>query len=83
MLLGNAARLTPMQQLVILMLENRSFDRMLGHLRLKDGRQDVDGLSASMRSQHAGKSYQRMEEMRYGPVQRRELDLGIDLGVAS
>jgi phospholipase C len=78
----NAARLTPMQQLVVLMLENRWFDHMLGYLRLKGGREDVDGLRASMSNQPAGKSYQRMEESRYGLVQRRS-DFGIDPGVAS
>lgn len=61
----------------------RSFDPMLGYLRLKLGLEDVDGLRASMKSQHMGKSYQWIEERRYGPVPRRGLGLGIDPGVAS
>lgn len=33
--------------IVVLMMENRSFDHMLGYLRLKGGRQDVDGLTGN------------------------------------
>jgi phospholipase C len=34
--------------IVIVMMENRSFDHYLGALRLVEGREDVDGLDASM-----------------------------------
>ncbi|MDP2307242.1 MAG: alkaline phosphatase family protein [Pseudomonadota bacterium] len=34
--------------IVVLMMENRSFDHYLGALRLVDGRMDVDGLDAAM-----------------------------------
>ncbi|MES2638790.1 MAG: alkaline phosphatase family protein [Myxococcota bacterium] len=34
--------------IVVLMMENRSFDHYLGALRLVDGRTDVDGLDAAM-----------------------------------
>ena len=33
--------------IVVLMLENRSFDHMLGYLRLHKGRTDIDGLDDS------------------------------------
>lgn len=38
------ARLARIDRIVVLMLENRSFDHVLGHLAL-DGRRDVDGLT--------------------------------------
>jgi phospholipase C len=38
------AALDEIQTIVILMLENRSFDHMLGHLSLEDPQSDVDGL---------------------------------------
>ena len=37
-------RLTEIEHIVVLMLENRSFDHMLGYLSLTGGRTDVDGL---------------------------------------
>jgi phospholipase C len=39
------------------MLENRSFDHMLGYLTLESGRADVDGLKASMSNSYQGKAY--------------------------
>jgi len=36
--------LNDIDHIVVVMLENRSFDHMLGYLRLEAGRQDVDGL---------------------------------------
>ena len=39
------------------MLENRSFDHMLGYLSLEDGRTDIDGLKAGMSNSHSGKNY--------------------------
>ena len=39
------------------MLENRSFDHMLGYLTLEAGRPDVDGLKASMANMYRGKRY--------------------------
>lgn len=40
--------LQKIEHIVVLMLENRSFDQMLGYLSLKEGRTDVDGLKAGM-----------------------------------
>jgi len=36
--------LQKIEHIVVLMLENRSFDHMLGYLSLEGGRDDVDGL---------------------------------------
>ena len=41
------ANLMKIDHLVILMMENRSFDQMLGYLKLS-GRTDVDGLDSAM-----------------------------------
>jgi phospholipase C len=40
-------QLDQIEHIVVLMLENRSFDHMLGYLRLEAGRQDVDGLTGN------------------------------------
>ena len=39
------------------MMENRSFDHMLGYLSLEGGRGDVDGLQAGMANDYGGRSY--------------------------
>jgi phospholipase C len=49
----NLARI---DHIVVLMLENRSFDHMLGYLKLEAGL-PVDGLEASMSNHHRGKEY--------------------------
>lgn len=43
--------------IVVLMMENRSFDHMLGYLSLEGGRADIDGLRAGHVNLHAGKAY--------------------------
>lgn len=43
--------------IVVLMLENRSFDHMLGYLSLERGRTDVNGLSPEMSNSAAGTEY--------------------------
>jgi phospholipase C len=45
------------EHVVVLMLENRSFDHMLGYLSLEDGRDDVDGLRPGMANDHGGTRY--------------------------
>jgi phospholipase C len=42
------ANLDKIEHIVVLMLENRSFDHILGYLTLENGRTDVDGLTADM-----------------------------------
>lgn len=58
--LGNG--LDTFDHLIVLMLENRSFDQMLGYLSLPDekggrGRTDIDGLSGGENNNYGGKSY--------------------------
>src|SRR4029450_11247667 len=48
--------LSRIDHIVVLMLENRSFDHMLGYLDLEAGL-PVDGLERSMSNRHAGKTY--------------------------
>ncbi|MGZ4329537.1 MAG: alkaline phosphatase family protein, partial [Solirubrobacteraceae bacterium] len=45
------------EHIVVLMLENRSFDHMLGYLSLEHGRDDVDGLKPGMSNTANGKEY--------------------------
>jgi phospholipase C len=48
--------LDEIKHIVILMLENRSFDHMLGYLALEGG-VEVDGLRKGMANEHGGRSY--------------------------
>jgi phospholipase C len=41
------AGLQPIKHIVVLLLESRSFDHMLGYLRLEAGRTEVDGLTGN------------------------------------
>lgn len=49
--------LRKIDHIVVLMLENRSFDHMLGYLSLEGGRTDIDGLSADMSNTHNRRRY--------------------------
>src|SRR5256885_11984837 len=49
--------LAKVEHIVVLMLENRSFDHMLGYLSLEGGRDDIDGLQAGMANDYGGRSY--------------------------
>jgi phospholipase C len=51
------ANLAKIDHIVILMLENRSFDHMLGYLSLEGGRDDIDGLREELANDHEGRSY--------------------------
>jgi phospholipase C len=53
----SVAALDQIGHIVILMLENRSFDHMLGYLSLEGGRTDVEGLRDGMANEHDGRSY--------------------------
>jgi phospholipase C len=44
---SGTANLHKVSHIVVLMLENRSFDHMLGYLSLEGGRDDIDGLRAA------------------------------------
>ena len=52
-----AANLQKIEHIVVLMLENRSFDHMLGYLSLEGGRVEVDGLKAGMSNRFKGNTY--------------------------
>jgi len=41
------ANLAKIDHIVVLMMENRSFDHMVGYLKLEEGRTDIDGLSGN------------------------------------
>src|SRR2546423_846380 len=49
--------LAKIEHIVVLMLENRSFDHMLGYLSLEGGRADIDGLTAGISNTAAGRDY--------------------------
>jgi phospholipase C len=49
--------LDEIQHIVVLMLENRSFDHMLGYLGLEVDGPDIDGLREGMANEHDGRSY--------------------------
>jgi phospholipase C len=51
------ANLEKIDHIVVLMLENRSFDHMLGYLSLEGGRGDVDGLREEFANDNDGCSY--------------------------
>ena len=48
--------LSTVEHIVVLMMENRSFDHMLGYLSLEEGR-SIDGLKAGMSNSYGGKKY--------------------------
>ena len=51
------ANLAKVEHIVVLMLENRSFDHMLGYLSLEGGRGDVDGLRPEFANTYDGHRY--------------------------
>ena len=50
------ANLEKIDHIVVLMLENRSFDHMLGYLSLEGGRDDIDGLREEFANAHDGRA---------------------------
>jgi ferredoxin len=54
---AGTANLEKVDHVVVLMLENRSFDHMLGYLSLEGGRGDVDGLREGLANEHQGRRY--------------------------
>jgi phospholipase C len=49
--------LNKIEHIVVLVMENRSFDHMLGYLKLEGGRTDVDGLTADMSNTFKGQTF--------------------------
>ena len=54
---SGSANLEKVDHVVVLMLENRSFDHMLGYLSLECGRPDIDGLRPRFSNEHDGRAY--------------------------
>jgi phospholipase C len=68
----DAARrnLSKIDHVIVLMMENRSFDHVLGYLKLEGVRPDVDGLEAGMGNEDAAGTFHRVR-----PLGRRKIDL--------
>jgi phospholipase C len=49
--------LQKIDHIVVLMMENRSFDHMLGFLKLDLGRNDIDGPTLEMKNEYRGETY--------------------------
>jgi phospholipase C len=49
--------LRKIDHIVVLMMENRSFDHMLGFLTLEQGRTDIDGPTLAMKNEYRGDTY--------------------------
>ncbi|MDC8757433.1 alkaline phosphatase family protein [Janthinobacterium fluminis] len=56
-LIDGISNLDKIKHIVVLMMENRSFDHMLGYLSLEGGRTDIDGLQATFSNTHLGQRY--------------------------
>jgi phospholipase C len=54
---ASRTNLEKVDHIVVLMMENRSFDHMLGYLSLEGGRGDVDGLREELANKHQGRRY--------------------------
>ena len=53
----DAANLDKVDHVVVVMLENRSFDHMLGYLSLTGGRPEIDGLRPELANHYQGRTY--------------------------
>src|SRR5690349_6899969 len=54
---SGTANVEKVDHIVVLMLENRSFDHILGYLSLGGGRGDIDGLRAQLSNEYDGRAY--------------------------
>jgi len=54
---SGAANLEKVDHVVVLMLENRSFDHMLGYLSLRGRRPEIDGLRPGLANEYQGRAY--------------------------
>jgi phospholipase C len=54
---SGSANLEKVDHIVVLLLENRSFDHMLGYLSLEGRRGDIDGLRAQFSNEYNGRAY--------------------------
>ncbi|MGH3419716.1 MAG: alkaline phosphatase family protein, partial [Streptosporangiaceae bacterium] len=53
---SDAANLGKVDHVVVVMLENRSFDHMLGYLSLSGGRPEIDGLRPGLANEYQGRA---------------------------
>ena len=70
----DAARknLSKIDHVIVLMMENRSFDHVLGYLKLQGIRPDVDGLHASLGNEDAAGAFHKVR-----PLGRRKIDVKV------
>lgn len=54
---AGAGNLEKVDHVVVVMLENRSFDHMLGYLSLTGRRPEIDGLRPGLANRHGGRTY--------------------------
>jgi phospholipase C len=54
---ASIANLEKVDHVVVMMLENRSFDHMLGYLSLTGRRPDIDGLRPGLANEYQGRTY--------------------------
>jgi phospholipase C len=54
---SGTANLEKVDHIVVLLLENRSFDHMLGYLSLQGGRGDIDGLRSEFSNEYDARAY--------------------------
>lgn len=62
--------LTKIDHVIVLMMENRSFDHVLGYLKLDGVRPQVDGLEADMGNEDAAGKFHKVR-----PLGRRKIDI--------
>jgi phospholipase C len=69
-------QLQKIEHIVVLMLENRSFDHMLGYLSLEGGRTDINGLKAGMSNPAGGQHYpvHHLTEPEIGDLEQKVFD---------
>ena len=70
-----AKNLRKIEHIVVLMMENRSFDHMLGYLKM-DGLPDLDGLEPDMANEGSGGTYYRVEPLGLRLINEKVLDPG-------
>jgi phospholipase C len=54
---AGAANLEKIDHVVVMMLENRSFDHMLGYLSLSGRRPEINGLRPGLANEYQGRAY--------------------------
>jgi phospholipase C len=62
-----AANLEKIDHIMVVMLENRSFDHMLGYLSLTGGRPEIKGLRPGLANQYQERGYPRASPGHDGP----------------